>query len=90
MDDLERRILASVDRAPTTWWRYINDVLTIWPHGKEHLIAFLDGINNFHPSIKFTTEWTSTSVTILDTKVTTDDERHLVTDLNVKPTDTPH
>ena len=54
MDDLERRILASLDRATTTWWRYIDDVFAIWPHDEEHLTTFLDGINNFHPSIKFT------------------------------------
>ena len=88
MDELERRILANMDRAPTTRWRYINYMFAIWPHGKEHLSTFLDGINNFHPSIKFTAEWSYMSVTSLNTKVTIDDEGGLVTDLYVKPRDT--
>ena len=58
-----------------------------WPHGKEHLITFLDGINNFHPYVKFSAEWSFASVTFLDTKVTIDDEGHLVTDVYVKPMD---
>ena len=52
------------------WWRYIDDIFAIWPHGEEHLTTFLGGINNFHPSIKFTAEWSYTSVTFLNTKVT--------------------
>ena len=81
MDDLERQILVNVDRAPITWWNYIDDIFAIWPHGEEHLTIFLDGIKNFYPSIKFTAEWSYASVPFLDTKVTIDDEGHLVTDL---------
>ena len=78
----------SVWTAPTTWWRRINDVFAIWPHGEEHLITFLDRINGFYPSIKFTANWSSTSVTFLGAKVTIDDKVCLVTDLHVKPPDT--
>ena len=95
MDELERRIFANMDRAPTTWWRYIDDTFAIWPHGEEHMTTFLDWINNFHPSMEFTTEWSYTSVTFLDTKVTflntkvtIDDDGRLVTDLYIKPTNT--
>ena len=77
-----------MDRAPTKWWRYIDDIFAIWPQGEEHLITFLDGINNFHPSKKFTAEWSYTSVTFLNTKVTVDDKGRLVTDLYVKRTNT--
>ena len=87
MDDLERRILANVDRVPIKWWRYIDDIFAIWPRGEEHLTTFLYGINNFHTSIKFIAEWSYVSMTFLDTKVTIDDEGRLVTDLYVKPTD---
>ena len=73
---------------PTMWWRHIHDIFAIWPHGEEHLTLFLDGINNFHPSIKFTAKWSYMSVTFLDTKSIVDDEGRLVTDLYVNPTDT--
>ena len=38
MDDLERRILASLDRVPTMWWRYIDDVFAMatWQRTLDH------------------------------------------------------
>ena len=62
MDDLERRMLASMEETPLTWWRYVDDVFAIWPHSVERLKTFLKSINEFHPLIKFTVEWCSKSV----------------------------
>ena len=42
MGDLERRVLNQVDKRPTTWWRYIDDVFTIWPHSEGCLIEFIE------------------------------------------------
>ena len=88
MDSLERKILAEEERIPSTWWRYIDDIFAIWPHGEQHLTTFINQINQFHPSIKFTAEWSSKSVSFLDTEVSIDDEEFLTTDLHVKKTDT--
>ena len=88
MDNLKRQLLVNMDIIPSTWWRYIEDIFAIWPHGKEQLITFLEKINHFHPSIKFTAEWSSKSVSFLDMKVTVDNEGCLTTDLHVKATDT--
>ena len=88
MNNLERRMLAKLDAVPSTWWRYIDDVFAIWPHGEEQLVEFLEKINQFHPSINFTAEWSEKSVSFLDTKVTVENEGCLTTDLYVKPTDT--
>ena len=74
MDDLERSILANAEKTPSIWWRYIDDVFVIWPHGKEHLRTFIKYINDCHPLIKFTVEWSSRLVTFLDTKVMVNDE----------------
>ena len=52
MDNLERQVLAKMDAVPSTWWRYIDDVFAIWPHGEEQLVEFLEKINQFHSSIK--------------------------------------
>ena len=71
----------------TIWWRYIDDIFAVWPHGEENLKVFLTEINPFHPTIKFTTVWSRESVTFLDTKVIRDGNR-MVTDLYTKPTDT--
>ena len=88
MDNLERRMLAKMDAVPSTCWRYIDDVFAIWPHGKEHWIKFLEKINQFHPFIKFTAEWSAKSVLFPDTMVTVENEGCLTPDLYVKPTDT--
>ena len=50
-------------------------------------MVFLNEINSFHPTIRFTAEWSKTSVSFLDTKVSIKGRR-LVTDLYTKPTDT--
>ena len=87
MGDLERKILEEVDRRPSTWWRYIDDVFAIWTHGEEHLTEFVQQINNQHPTIQFTAEWSNRSVAFLDVKVTIEEGR-LTTDLFTKSTDT--
>ena len=42
MCDLVRRILNQVDNKPTIWWRYIDDVFTIWLHGEGCLKEFIE------------------------------------------------
>ena len=49
-------------------------------------MTFLSEINSFHDTIKFTAEWSRSSVTFLDTKVSIEGRR-LVSDLYTKPTD---
>ena len=88
MDDLKIIMLGSAEKTPSIWSRYIDNIFPIQPHGKKHLRTFVKYINEYHPSIKFTTKWSPKSVTFLDTQVTVDDEGCLTTDFFVKPTDT--
>ena len=69
MDNLERQMLAKMDAVPSTWRRYMDDVFAIWPHGEEQLVEFLKKIKQFHPSIKFTAEWSVKFVSFHDMKV---------------------
>ena len=87
MGDLEKRILTQVDKRPDIWWRYIDDVFAIWSYGEESLIEFIEQINNVHPKIQFTAEWSDRSIAFLDVTVTIEEGR-LTTDLFTKPTDT--
>ena len=87
MGKLENTILQTVDKTPTVWWRYIDDIFAIWPHGEECLEQFIHTINNIHSTIKFTAEWSNESVTFLDVNIFLKDG-HIVTDLFTKPTDT--
>ena len=47
---------------PWLWRRYIDDIFMIWQHGTDELKIFLDKLNNFHPSIKFTCEYSCEKV----------------------------
>ena len=48
---------------------------------------FLETLNQYHPTIKFTVSWSLTEVSFLDTKVFVGDGK-VLTDLHIKPTDT--
>ena len=87
MTDLEKRLLSDIDLKPYIWWRYIDDIFLIWEHGEESLKLFLEKINKIHPTIKFTADWSCSSVNFLDVKVIMKDGK-ITTDLYVKPTDT--
>ena len=73
MAKLEEDLLAWTSARPHTWWRYIDDIFAIWEHGREALNTFLDQINSFHPSIKFTAETSTQQVSFLDTTVILED-----------------
>ena len=94
MGRFERRMLQDYeriyDREPTAWLRYIDDVLFLWDGDEislKHFIRFrnrYDTNNNMKSNIKFTSHYSKTHVTFLDTKVKFKDGK-LVTELNTKP-----
>ena len=69
------------------WWRHIDDIFFVWEHGEESLEKFLKKLNTFHPTIKFTAEYSKEAINFLDVNVRLV-EGELMTDLFVKPTDT--
>ena len=46
--------------------RYIDDILIIWTNPQDDLVQFLDDLNNFHPSLKYTYEYSTDSTNFLD------------------------
>ena len=56
MADLEEKIHSASEKKPMIWWRYIDDIFFIWEHGEVSLEKFLNKLNSFHPTIKFTAE----------------------------------
>ncbi len=74
-------------QTPSIWWRYIDDVFAIRERGQESLDSFLDQINVFHNTIKFTAEYSTERISFLDTTVILD-RTTIHTDLYTKPTDT--
>ena len=84
---LEKNLMATNSTKPKVWWRYIDDIFTNWEHGQESLKLFLQQINLFHTTIKFTAETSTEHVTFLDTMLMLENDI-LHTDLYTKPTDT--
>ena len=87
MAALEETFLSECDNKPEAWWRYIDDIFIIWKHREDSLGQFLEKLNSFHPTIKFTSHWSKQSVNFLDVQVSVDNG-YLKTDLYIKPTDT--
>ena len=66
MGKLESGILTETTPSPTHWKRYIDDVFLVWTDTKESLEQFIKSINNLHPCINFTTEFSTDEITFLD------------------------
>ena len=49
------------------WSRFIDDIFFIWKGSEEELNEFIEHCNNYHPTIKFTFEYCTTSTQGLST-----------------------
>ena len=67
--ELEEEILRKAEFKLYLWWRYFDDIFFLWEHGEEKLKSFINNINKMHPTIKFTADWSKTSVNFLDVTV---------------------
>ena len=87
MSSLEEEMMSSFEVRPWVWYRYIDDIFFIWTHGEEKLSSFVDHMNSYHQTIKFTAEISKDSISYLDVLVSRNG-RVLETDLYCKSTDT--
>ena len=55
MADLAERVLQDIGLWQHIWWRYIDDIFFIWEHGENSLIQFIETVNAFHSTLKFST-----------------------------------
>jgi hypothetical protein len=86
MDQFEQRFLATQTKKPIIWLRFIDDIFMVWLHSEESLFTFLENLNSFHPTIKFTSCHSYTEVNFLDLTVINKDNT-LITKNYHKPTD---
>ena len=63
---IENTFLSSSNLNPTAYFRYIDDIFLIWPHGIDTLQTFLENANITHPNINFTHDYSSTAVSFLE------------------------
>ena len=88
MGHFEEKFVFSQNPQPLVWVRFIDDIFLIWTQGRESLDNFIQGLNEAHSSIKFTSEISDSKISFLDTWVHKDIENNrLYTSLYTKPTD---
>ena len=86
MDEEETEFLRTQEKTTLVWLRYIDDILFIWTHVKEHLETFLQELNNFNPDLKFTYESNEKEIPFLDLKGKLNQGK-ISTDFYIKSTD---
>ena len=86
MAGLEKKIFENTNFKPLLWLRYLDDIFCIWTEGLERLQEFYQYLNSFHPTIKFTMEFSKEQINFLDVNIS-QKEGALQTDLYCKSTD---
>ena len=67
MDDIEQAFLSTQPTRPLLWLRYIDDILCIWPNNnRDELTGFLEALNSFHHTLRFTWTISDAQVDFLD------------------------
>ena len=89
MAGLEEEIFKNPKFTPFLWLRYLDDIFCLWTEVVDKLKGFFSYLNEFHPSIKFTVEYSENQINFLDVVVTKSDSgEKLGSSLYTKPTDT--
>ena len=88
MGKIEENILEQFIAHIIFWKRFIDDIFFIFIGSEQQLKATLESMNNIHNTIRFTYNYSRTSVDFLDTTLYIDTDRKIRTKLYRKPTDT--
>ena len=83
---LEKKFLDSCNLQPLLWLRFLDDIFMIWDDSEEQLLKFLDKINHYHETIKFTYSYSKTEAVFLDVKLEKSDDGILKTSVYEKDT----
>ena len=87
MVGFEEEIFSSTEFQSLLWLRYL-DIFCLW-NTIEKLKEFLEFLNAFHPTIKFTMDYSPYQINYLDLLITKDESgKTLHTSLYATPTDT--
>ena len=89
MAGLEEEIFKNPKFKPFLWLRYLDDIFCLCTEGVDKSKEFFNYLNEFHPSIKFTMEYSEEQINFLDVLLTKSDSgEKLCSSLYTKPTDT--
>ena len=83
--NLEERILHICSFKPLVWWRYTDNIFLLWQHGEEKLKEFLDLLNRYHPSIKFTSIYSRKWIDFLDVEIIKEIANRRICEIHLHP-----
>ena len=89
MYDVVNTFLSSFNLQTTAYFRYIDDISIISPHGIDFIETFQEDANGAHPSISFTHEYSSSAASFMDVIININNE-NISTSLYKKNTDKHH
>lgn len=88
MGKLETDMLQTTDLKPSLWLRFIDDIFAIYRASEDEVTQHIHQLNQFHPTIKFTSEINRSSIDFLDVTVFRKPDNTNGTKLFIKPTNT--
>jgi len=77
-----------LNKQPEIFYRYIDDIFGIFLGTEEELQAYHEGLNNIHPDLQFTLEFSREKLPFLDTLVYLDEDGGPQTTVFYKPSNT--
>ena len=86
MDAFEHKHVYTYHKAPKHWFRFIDDVWSIYRGNEQDIKCFLEHLNSVDENISFTSTYSKNSVSFLDV-ITKKQGTRIQTDLFTKPTD---
>lgn len=93
MSGWERGALEKCKLKPDFYFRFLDDIVGAWSHGRDSFLEFVEILNNHHPSIKIKYDLQPNNINFLDTNIFWEplEERRLkrlLSKVYFKPTDT--
>ena len=89
MGHFEEKYVYTYRLQPWCWFRFVDDIKFLWPHGRDELDRFIHYLNHEtqYGTIKFTAHISETSNDFLDTSLYYTPEGNIAFKLYSKPTD---
>ena len=92
MAHFEKQALAKCSKLPECYFRFLDDIFTIWTRTLQDFDAFLETLNSHHPTIKLKATVSLNTIDFLDVTIFKgphfEKTGHLDTKVYFKPTDT--
>lgn len=92
MSEWEREALAKCPLQPSFYFRYLDDIIGVWPHNDSDFRTFIKTLNDHHPSINIKHTLDTRSINFVNKTIQfapiSTTQKKLISRVYFKPTDT--